>query len=336
MNDIPGPNGAPAAWTAYQTAFQNLIQSFVPGQTGNVAADMGFTAGGAQTPPESIALPKKNTLKPIDLYTPVNYNVGAVTEAYFGSNPKFLDLINSTSNKPSSITSPAELFSAKRGTNKGMITTWIPSNSATSFDSTVPSGSLAQGPSSDMQSDRYGFQFHYNPTSIAMTYGGGPDTDVNFEITGGDKFNYIGTANGANIGQSTIAFNIPINRVGDMRWYNTATRSLTSDAPSDLYAPRMPSEIEQVAICTKGTMYDVEALLAALLGYKMKTKFRDMTADLGWTSGRPVELYLGKGLRYLGFIGSMSVNHVLFDERMVPTFSIVSLAFNRIPDYNGI
>jgi hypothetical protein len=87
-------------------------------------------------------------------------------------------------------------------------------------------------------------------------------------------------------------------------------------------------------------MYDVEALLRVLVGWTIKpymgarASFDDgETADMGFLIGRPIELHLGKSLRYVGYIGNISVKHNIFDERMVPVFSTIGFAFNRIPDY---
>jgi hypothetical protein len=91
-----------------------------------------------------------------------------------------------------------------------------------------------------------------------------------------------------------------------------------------------------------GTMYDFEFLLRTIMGYTMKSSLRDYsffedkgTADMGFLGARPVELHLGKNMRYLGYITNINLEHVIFDNRMVPLFSNVSIAFSRLPDYQG-
>jgi putative thioredoxin len=70
-----------------------------------------------------------------------------------------------------------------------------------------------------------------------------------------------------------------------------------------------------------GTMYDVEYLLRTLLGYTLKSYLRNnQTADMGYLGARPVELHLGKSLRYLGTVTSLRIEHVIFNEQMVPLF----------------
>ena len=71
-----------------------------------------------------------------------------------------------------------------------------------------------------------------------------------------------------------------------------------------------------------------------MLGVTIDSSLRNIkTADLGWVGAMPVELHLGPGLRYWGTLAGLTVNHVLFNERMVPMFSTVRIDFNRLPDY---
>jgi hypothetical protein len=80
-------------------------------------------------------------------------------------------------------------------------------------------------------------------------------------------------------------------------------------------------------------MYDIEFFLRTVMGFTIPTQFRGNTADVGWTGAMPVELHLGVGMRYWVTIDAFTVNHVIFDERMVPVFSTVNIAANRLPDY---
>jgi hypothetical protein len=112
-------------------------------------------------------------------------------------------------------------------------------------------------------------------------------------------------------------------------------RATLTDPTKQIYSPRNPDAIDQVAIWQKGTMYDVEFLLRTIMGFAYATELRGVTADVGWLSGRPVDLHLGQSLRYRCFISGFNVRHVIFNERMVPIFSTVSLSFNRLPDVIG-
>jgi hypothetical protein len=86
-------------------------------------------------------------------------------------------------------------------------------------------------------------------------------------------------------------------------------------------------------IKNNGTMYDIEYLLNTLVPYKMKSVLRKKwTSDIGYLHSFPIELHLGKGLRYLGIISSFSVQHKIFNEDMVPLMSWVNITVSRMPD----
>ena len=271
------------------------------------------------------------------------YNVGCVQDAYFSDNPGFFNEMSTTkpgnvSDRPTVITNMEELWK-KAGTNKGMISLFIPKNPNTSgVDSIVPT---TDNPLQPFEHNRYAFQFHYNPSTIKMDYAGAPNTDVGLQTSGNEGFNLVG----AQVNQSTITVDIVLNRVADMKYFDEKG-NLNADAKRrKVYSPRMPKNstegmpnklTEEQEIFNKGTMYDLEFLLSTVIGYRLNTAFRGVTADVGWISGRPVELNLGKSLRYLGFINAFNVEHKMFNERMVPIFTLATLSFNRIPDYSGI
>jgi hypothetical protein len=108
----------------------------------------------------------------------------------------------------------------------------------------------------------------------------------------------------------------------------------------NVYGAEFVSLETQKAIYNMGTMYDFEYLLRTMMGYTMQSALRDYsffehkgTADMGFLGARPVELHLGKNMRYLGYITNVNVEHVIFDNRMVPLFSNISIGFSRLPDY---
>jgi uncharacterized membrane protein YgcG len=253
-------------------------------------------------------------------------NVGMVQEAYFSSLQSFQKTFNlQTNNRPAQIKSADQLWTSSAG-SKGLIQTFVPRAQLSNiqFDTFLPAD-VKQGNS---RQRRWGFQFHYNPGSIDMTYGGIPDIDIGYVASGRDPFNLVGTQ----VSQSTIEFQLVLNRVFDMQYY-TASGALRASAPPSLYSPSRPSAADQKLIFNRGTMYDVEFFLSAVLGFRAATQFRGNTADLGWIGGHPVELYLGRSLKYLAVTRGASLKHIIFNERMVPTFSTLSLSFNRIPDY---
>ncbi len=259
----------------------------------------------------------------------IEYNIGMPKDAYYalyqGTKNTFQTTMNmKSSNEPTTVNNPNQLWT-KAGGHKGMLLIHVEPGQETVFDGTFP----AAGPQA---AKRYGFQFHYNPEAISMAYGGVPNVDSNLETLGMEKFNLTG----ANTTQSTIAIKVVLNRKFDFKYYDD-TGKLKASAPKNLYAPRQPSPTEQSEIYKKGTMYDVEFLLGALLGFKLKSQLRGpITSDIGYISARRTQLHLGQGLRYLGFVNNFSLYHSHFDERMVPIFTTLDLTFSRLPDYpNG-
>jgi hypothetical protein len=332
-----------AAWTNY-----HKIAGFSTGTGGN-------GGGGGTTSGSTIT--KGNYFN-----SPVLYNVSGVKSSYYrprageetntvGPQPDAVErnaisrgLLDSSLfptatlglNSPTAINDARQLWGQSVG-SKGMIQTYFnPNGFVNEYGSTsnFPSNALVQ---------KYGFQFLYNPTVVNLDYMGIQRTDIALQMAGMDKANYI-PASGEVGGMS---FDIIINRMEDMKFYDSDGR-LTSEAkalgPFGPYTNRLPYDDktgkdaglfdEQAAIYNKGTMYDMEYLLRTLMGFTMKSELRnEETADMGLFSRRQVELHLGPKLRYRGFVNGLNVRHVLFNERMVPIFTTVSVTFNRYPDY---
>jgi hypothetical protein len=291
---------------------------------------------------------------------PVITNVGSVREAYFSARSSAEDVVNAIkkvttadgkavtvygkgandrvgTNAPSAIRDAAELWLSAAG-SKGMLQTYFPPNG---YDDTNTDSSQAFDKSYDLS--KYGFQFMYNPTTVSMDYFSTQNVDVAFQMSGKDKFNYVPQSGNS----GAITFQILINRIFDMQYYvggSNGRGSLISGAEK-LYFPRAPYGEnyksanknlfnEQDAIYNKGTMYDIEFLLRTILGFKMKSALRrEYTADMGFFSRKMVDLHLGPRMRYRGYVNSLHIDHAMFNERMVPTLSRVSITFNRFPDY---
>lgn len=254
---------------------------------------------------------------------PLQYNVGAVKEAYFTSAKGFTDLIETSyTNKAATITNASQLWKIAGG-HKGMIQTWGEIQVGQQFKDVTDK-------TAQLSLQNYGFQFLFNPASINMGYSGIPDVDITM-YTSGKAMTNLWSPNSF---QSNITFDIVLNRMFDMKYYDKEAQKIASKYNVDnLYVGKKPSAEDQRLISERGTMYDMEFLLSTTLGFKQNTKWRGATSDLGWVSAMPVELHLGKNLRYLVVIGGVNVNHVIFDERMVPILSVVKLSCQRIPDY---
>jgi hypothetical protein len=167
-----------------------------------------------------------------------------------------------------------------------------------------------------------------------MSYAGNPDFDVTMFTSGREAFNLLGAAST----QSTISFNIVLNRIHDMKYFFRAGRFKGGVQPRD-WAGKFPTAKEQEQIYNKGTMYDIEYFLRTVMQVKVpaalksRNSFDGQTADMGFLTGIPVDLHLGNGLRYWVRIDAFNLNHVIFNERMVPLFTEVSIQCSRIPDY---
>jgi hypothetical protein len=298
--------------------------------------------------------------------TTLQYNVGSVSEAYFTSRSEFLldgkntETLHSAvaGDKPTpALSSALELWNNGKA-SKGMFITWGDLN--TGFQAENADQGLEKLMHEALPP--HAFRFQYNPGSISMAYAGTPLVDPNFEASGQDKFNLVGTG----VTQSTIQFQLLINRMYDMKYYWREDEIITGGAlngpdgekiivkgngakagtlkpdAQNVYGAETVDETTQQAIYNLGTMYDFEFLLRTIMGYSMKSSLRDYsffkdggTADMGFLGARPVELHLGKNLRYLVFITGINVEHVIFDNRMVPLFSNVSITCSRLPDYQS-
>jgi hypothetical protein len=284
----------------------------------------------------------------------LRYNVGSVSEAYFTSRTEFLlekantDKLGSAveGNRPSpALNSALELWNNGKS-SKGMFITWR--DISTGFDDKSADSQSRGFAGTNEKLPPHAFRFQYNPGSISMAYAGTPLVDPNFEAAGLDKFNLTGTG----VTQSTITFQLLINRMYDMKYYTREDEQIPDGeggvnppgvlkpGAGNVYGEEFVSLETQRAIYNMGTMYDFEFLLRTIMGYTMKSALRDYsffndggTADMGFLGARPVELHLGKNMRYLGYITNINVEHVIFDSRMVPLFSNISIAFSRLPDY---
>lgn len=285
------------------------------------------------------------------------YNLGCVKTAYLSPLASYNNEMNIiASNSPTAINDFTKLWSVS-GAQKGMLAVFVNTADKTQKFS-VTDQFLKDGGEDIIKSrtQRYGFQFHYNPGSVDMVYSGTPGVDPGYILSGQDKFNPFG----AEVTQSSISIQLVINRVADSANFVVPSGNLSNGhltwanfkggeaAANDLYAgsrsfgkkpdsdTRATLLDELTEIYKKGTMYDVEYLLATFLGTKFQTEYRGVTSDVGWLMSKPTVLTLSESLTYVGFVNQMGVRHVMFNQRMVPIFTTVSLTFNRVPDYKGI
>lgn len=280
----------------------------------------------------------------------VSYNIGGVKEAYFGNmrlakdgrigltedsqGRAYDDSAIYINNTPARVTDAVNLWTTSQA-SKGMIQTYIPKSNYfndvfAGVDATTAADLKAATNITNLK--KYGFQFLYNPATISMSIGGTAAVDYMKYVNSPPKV--MPDSGGA----SGINFNIIVNRMPDMQYLTkdgTLRDSLTMQQVYGSAAPEGADATDLKEIYNKGTMYDVEYLLKTIVGFEMKTQFRGTTADLGFLIGRLVELHIGKSMRYLVTIGSIGITHSIFDNRMVPLYSTISINASRVPDFMG-
>jgi hypothetical protein len=202
----------------------------------------------------------------------------------------------------------------------------------------------------DLNNKLFGFRFLYNPSSISMGWGIAQEVDPNTIGLGLDK----GIPLTGNLSPSSISFELILNRVEDMNHLDSEgwKRALTNPGFFDevtrtgvypTYSNENPwptaaspvTFIEDLQeIYERGTMYDIDYLFASLMpgAPKYRSNLNGILADRGYMSGYTCELHLGPRMRYNVQIASLNVEHIMFNERMVPTLSKVSITATRLPD----
>ena len=174
--------------------------------------------------------------------------------------------------------------------------------------------------------NQWGFRFMYNPTSFMYQ----TSTLNNIDWTLGPKNSAALLA-----GNSQVSFDIYINRIPDMR-YLTNYNPTNDLSESAVYGRTLLPE-ERSGMVYRGTEYDIEFLYRVLNGdpdsspLLLNPNYGGESSDFGYTTAVPCWLWLNDNMRYYGSMASFSVNHVIFDARMVPILSVVSMTFSRIP-----
>ena len=175
----------------------------------------------------------------------------------------------------------------------------------------------------------YGFKFHYNPTTVNMTWAGMAGSNPVYQAAGLDP----AVPFSQNLFTGMINFVVVLNRIQDLALLNKDGTYKTGLNPYEPVEVK-PEDLKMIA--NKGTMYDLEYLFHAMHGFMTSTNYNSTlmgrTNDPGWLPVRPVELHLGNKLRYRVRIASLEVNHKIFNEQMVPIFSEVSISCMRYWD----
>lgn len=177
----------------------------------------------------------------------------------------------------------------------------------------------------------WGFRFIYNPTSIS--YSTAMDTSIDWMLADKDPANYIG-------GNVTVGMTLYLNRVADMTELAGSKGKDSDYGPAGAY-PRALRPEEVNGLLYRGTEYDLEFLYRvvngdpkpstnSLLSYTVGGQ-APLTSDFGYITGTPVWLKIHNNLRYKVSVASVTVNHVIFNELMIPMFSTVDIQMIRYP-----
>lgn len=170
----------------------------------------------------------------------------------------------------------------------------------------------------------WGFKFMYNPTSI--NYSVPMNTAIDWTLSTQDPANLIA-------GNISVNFTLYLNRIADM------TELMPLKGAPQMYSknyPRMLSKEEVEGILLRGTEYDLEYLYRAVNGNRdMKGNslltYNGESADKGYITGVPLWFVLHDNMRYYGSLQNISVDHVVFTDKMVPMLSVVNISFLRYP-----
>lgn len=341
LADNPGPNNVFAietAWKEWKTA-QSRYDTARDAWSAAVALDK-------KTNPEEYTTNNDTpaTTSSVELVTdtgPVKMNLpGVHAEAYFSNDTYFKKNIMfvAEGNAPAKITQASELW-VKSGAHKGMLQQYqIPKVKAGTAKKTEIEAKLS------LRKNRVAYQFQYNPGTVTQTWAGTPSIDPGYMMSGQNTTTLIRSANAT----SSVSFQLMINRMPDMKYiqhYDAEKETKkyswewTKNQWSKLYYGLgtnsfTEEQLNDIAMIRKmGTMYDIEYLLHALTGYKLYSRLRKQnTADFGYLGGFPVELHLGKNLRYMGTISTLTISHTIFTEQMIPVFTNVEITLDRMPD----
>jgi hypothetical protein len=253
------------------------------------------------------------------------YNAPAMRSIYFTSNSIQNNLTTSEKSLPSEMLNAlTDAFKTPNG-NRGVIQTY--SETAKHLQKQLTD----KQKKAKYDTKPYGFRFHYNPTSVSLTYG---SMDKLAPELMRDEMQAFNPVTPINVGG--LSFEIYLNRIEDLALIRSDGTIAIEDVlyPSSTLYPEVVDPAELKQIYRKGTMYDLEYLFRAIHGggNDYNSILRGKTSDLGWISRAAVEVHLGDGLRFLVSLNNIGVNHVLFNERMVPTLTVLTIQGSRFMD----
>ena len=213
----------------------------------------------------------------------------------------------------------------------------------------------------DSSDRKYGFQFLWNPTSF------GTAVSVQMDATPNANDRFLGTV-GAFPATQNISFTLEVNRINDFACANAflkrptnigsagskSTNNFVSTADVAKFVAyyqnngsftaslvkngkKRTVENKLVDLFQRGTLADIEFLYMAINGPgpgstasggdHWKNGRGIITADIGFLMPTLLNVDVGP-LSYMGYVTSMSVNHTMFTQDMIPIQSTVQISLN--------
>jgi hypothetical protein len=273
----------------------------------------------------------------------IQFNIPMVKSAYFPNKGIQDDVISEKVNSWSNSVNGRKMWLGDAG-GKGVIQPNL-AVAATQLSKTYTDSKAIV---KDLNNKLFGFKFLYNPSSISMEWGIAQEVDPTTIGLGLDK----GIPLTGNLSPSSISFELILNRVEDMNhleakgwkralinpgFFDEVTRTgvyPTYSNENPWPTPSVPNFEDLQEIYERGTMYDIDFLFSALMpgAPKYRSNLNGILADRGYMSGYTCELHLGPRMRYNVQIGKLEIDHIMFNERMVPTLSKARILATRLPD----
>lgn len=254
------------------------------------------------------------------------YNAPLVSSMYFGKGiaADVLSGVSDTEGFPINAPVFSDAYNAWRGVNGGRGTIQMDRKFVNAIGK-----AQTDTAKSKFDPQMYGFKFLYNPTTVSMAWGVQQAMDPPYVASGEDTFNPIS----AGLISSTIVFEVLLNRIADFNFLNPDGSIIGSYPYGEIDVP-----IEQrKQIYERGTMHDLEYFFKTNNGPHgtFTSSYNGLTADAGWLRPSSMELHLGAGMRYRVRINEISINHAIFNTRMVPILSTVRFVCGRFNDGPG-
>lgn len=160
-------------------------------------------------------------------------------------------------------------------------------------------------------SKNWGFRFLYNPTAYGYSQ---TSTDgVMPEQVTASRTDLLIPAT------SSYSIELYLNRIPDMK---------KSNQSASYYSPR-PAAYDLQQLWSRGTEYDLDFLYRVINGDPKTIVGWKKSSNIGALIMQRVLLKMGSGLYVTGVINSINVQHVMFTDNMIPTFTTVTLDFTQ-------